>query len=335
MAPEQARNSHAADVRADIYSLGCVLYHMIAGQPPFTGERDFDILLRHFSEPPQPIRDPSVPAALQTVIGTMLAKDPKERYAPDKAAQALQPFLAVPELQPEQASSLTRSYLHWVETQPIEEVSNAPIAPQRWYYSRGGLSVGPFPTAQLTQLAAAGKLGPSDLLWMEGDNPDLALPARAAIDFAGLTAKPATRTAPPPALAARAQAAVTRPAPPPPPPATPAEMGYDPDTGQILDQAKFTKWQKLQREKQSQAAPGGLGVSGVYEKARIHLDRWLDFERNRRPILAGDMEFIRKDPDIQRFMHFHARYGPDMLHKLWNHLQFMVENRRKYYCALG
>ena len=47
------------------------------------------------------------------------------------------------------------------------------------------------------------------------------------------------------------------------------------------------------------------------------------------------MEFIRRDRDIDRFMQFHARYGPDMLHKLWHHLQFMVENRRKYYCALG
>jgi len=333
MAPEQARNAHAADVRADIYSLGCVLYHMIAGQPPFTGERDFDILLRHFSEPPQPIPDPSVPAGLQTVIGTLLAKDPKERYSPQKALQALQPFLGAPDLQPEKDSSLTKSYLHWVDTQPIEEVNNAPIAPERWYYSRGGLSIGPFPTAQLAQLAVAGKLGPNDLLWMDGDNPDLAIPAKAAIDFAALAGRPQTKTAAP-APVARPPVPAPRPAPPPPP-ATPAEMGYDPDTGQILDQAKFTKWQKLQREKQSQTAVGGLSVSAVFEKARIHLDRWLDFDRNHRPIMAGDMEYIRKDPDIQRFMHFHARYGPDMLHKLWNHLQFMVENRRKYYCALG
>jgi eukaryotic-like serine/threonine-protein kinase len=332
MAPEQARNAHAADVRADIYSLGCVLYQLLAGHPPFTGERDFDILLRHFSEPPQPIPDPSIPAGLQLVIGTMLAKDPKERYSPQKAAQALQPFLGSPEQQPQQASSLAKSYLHWVDTQPLEEVNNAPIAPERWYYSRGDLSIGPFPTAQLTQLALAGKLGPGDLLWMEGDNPDLAIPAKAAIDFAGLAGK--TKTAAPAAIAARPQVPAARPVPPPPA-ATPAEMGYDPDTGQILDQAKFTKWQRQQREKQIQAPAGGLSVAGVFEKARVHVDRWLDFERNRRPIMAGDMEYIRKDPDIQRFMHYHARFGPDMLHKLWNHLQFMVENRRKYYCALG
>src|SRR6202022_3020107 len=124
---------HAADIRADIYTLGCVLYQVLSGQPPFTGERDFDILLQHFTAPPEPIRDPSVRAGLQTVIGTMLAKDPKERYAtPEKAAQALQPFLAAPDQQVEQASSLTKSYLEWVDTQPLEEVGNAPIAAERW-----------------------------------------------------------------------------------------------------------------------------------------------------------------------------------------------------------
>jgi hypothetical protein len=51
--------------------------------------------------------------------------------------------------------------------------------------------------------------------------------------------------------------------------------------------------------------------------------------------MTGDMECIRQDPDIVRFMNYHSRYGPDMIHKLWSHLQFMVENRRKYYCALG
>ena len=113
-------------------------------------------------------------------------------------------------------------------------------------------------------------------------------------------------------------------------------MGFDPDTGQVFDQAKF-----------SQMATGAEGPSGrgarnpadparrYFRKARVHMDQWLDFERNRRPILAGDMEHIRQDPDIQRFMLYHARYGPEMLHKLWHHLQFMVENRRKYYCALG
>jgi serine/threonine protein kinase len=325
MAPEQARDAHTADVRADIYSLGCVLYHALTGQPPFTGDKEFDIILKHLTQPPRPVRElePTVPAGLQAVLDTFLAKDRNQRYAtPEKAAQALRPFLTAPERAGEQASSLARSYLRWVEAQPLEEVDDAPLAAGRWYYSRDGLTVGPFPTAQLTQLAAAGKLGPADLLWMEGDNPDLAIPARAAVDFTKIKTP-------------------RGPQPPRPRPAAPAgrptieEMGHDPETGQIFDQVKFKNWQRQQKEKRDRELAAAPSVSEVFEKARIHLDRWLDFDRNRRPIMTGDMEFIRRDRDIQRFMQFHGRYGPEMLHKLWHHLQFMVENRRKYYCALG
>ena len=318
MAPEQGRNAHRADIRSDIYSLGCVLYQVLTGQPPFAGERDFEIILQHLTQSPRPVRElePSVPAGLQAVLATLLAKDPGQRYAtPEKASQALRPFLGAPDRPNEQASSLTRSYLHWVEAQPLEEVDDKPLAVGRWYYSRDGLAIGPFPTAQLAQLAVAGKLGPADLLWMEGDNPDLAIPARAAVDFSGLKSLPRALL------------------PPRPTGPTVAEMGHDPETGQILDPVKFKNWQRQQKEKRDREQAAVPTVGEVFEKARIHIDRWLDFDRNRRPIMAGDMEIIRRDPDIHRFMQFHARYGPDMLHKLWNHLQFMVENRRKYYGA--
>jgi hypothetical protein len=112
--------------------------------------------------------------------------------------------------------------------------------------------------------------------------------------------------------------------------------GFDPETGQVFDQARFTQWQREQRVSRIHEQPAGQpNIAEVYQKARVHLDRWLDFDRNHGPIMTGDMECIRQDPDIVRFMNYHARYGPDMVHKLWSHLQFMVENRRKYYCALG
>ena len=55
MAPEQARDSASADIRADIYSLGCTLYFLLTGAPPFTGKSVFAILQAHASAEPTPL----------------------------------------------------------------------------------------------------------------------------------------------------------------------------------------------------------------------------------------------------------------------------------------
>jgi tRNA A-37 threonylcarbamoyl transferase component Bud32 len=97
MAPEQARDAHNADIRADIYSLGCVLYHALAGQPPFPDANMVQKMIRHATEKPRPVRDfnREVPDGLQQILDWMLAKDPAQRYpTPDRAAQALGVFLA-------------------------------------------------------------------------------------------------------------------------------------------------------------------------------------------------------------------------------------------------
>jgi serine/threonine protein kinase len=96
MAPEQALNASGVDVRADIYSLGCVFYHALAGQPPFRTATLIQQLLRPTSEPARRLRDlnVTVPDELQYVIDTMMAKDPALRYpTPERAARALKPFL--------------------------------------------------------------------------------------------------------------------------------------------------------------------------------------------------------------------------------------------------
>ena len=96
LAPEQARSAKSADVRADIYSLGCVLYHCLTGQPPFPDKTVLNTVMRHATEPPRALADflPDVPNGLQNVMNWMLAKDPSQRYAtPEKAAQALNLFL--------------------------------------------------------------------------------------------------------------------------------------------------------------------------------------------------------------------------------------------------
>jgi serine/threonine-protein kinase len=82
IAPEQARNSRAADVRSDIYSLGCTLYHMLSGHPPFHQGDMMERLLKHADTEPEDIRllNPKVPAGLVIVLQKMMAKNPDYRY---------------------------------------------------------------------------------------------------------------------------------------------------------------------------------------------------------------------------------------------------------------
>jgi serine/threonine protein kinase len=119
MAPEQARNPRGIDIRADIYSLGCVLYHLLAGQPPFPDTNILTQMIRHASETPRPLKEfnPAVPDGLQQILDWMLSKDPGQRYpTPERAAQALQVFLAADGQQPAaEAASPMRSYLTWLE----------------------------------------------------------------------------------------------------------------------------------------------------------------------------------------------------------------------------
>ena len=98
VAPEQCDDSHAVDIRADIYSLGCTLYHLLVGQPPFGAPAYESPLLKmkaHAEVPVPPIRErrPEVPEPLAAVLGRMLAKDRNRRYArPGDVVAVLQPF---------------------------------------------------------------------------------------------------------------------------------------------------------------------------------------------------------------------------------------------------
>lgn len=132
MAPEQARDPRSADIRADIYSLGCVLCHALTGQPPFPDSNIVNQMIRHATEPPRPLKElnPAVPDGLQQIINWMLAKDPANRYAtPGRAGQALQVFLvAGAEPTPAEHDPKLRSYLTWLETESNGRVAAIPTA---------------------------------------------------------------------------------------------------------------------------------------------------------------------------------------------------------------
>jgi serine/threonine-protein kinase len=82
MSPEQASGDKAIDGRSDIFGLACVLYEMLAGEPPFKGPNPQATLMRRFMGPPRPLR-PLVPVAehVEAAIVRALAKDPDERFA--------------------------------------------------------------------------------------------------------------------------------------------------------------------------------------------------------------------------------------------------------------
>jgi serine/threonine protein kinase len=103
MAPEQARDPRATDIRADIYSLGCVLYHLLTGQPPFPDTNIISQMIRHASETARPLAqfNPAIPDGLQAIVNWMIAKTPEGRYpTPARAASALEVFLAAGAIQP-------------------------------------------------------------------------------------------------------------------------------------------------------------------------------------------------------------------------------------------
>ena len=82
MSPEQGSGEEGVDRRSDIYALGCVLYEMLAGQPPFTGRTVQGVLARHRNERPPPLRvvRPSLSAELEGAVERALAKVPADRF---------------------------------------------------------------------------------------------------------------------------------------------------------------------------------------------------------------------------------------------------------------
>jgi len=83
ISPEQARDPRNTDVRSDIYSLGCTLFFMLTGRPPFPGGTMLQKLLQHQADQPPELRQfrPELPEEVNRVLRKMLAKDPRQRHS--------------------------------------------------------------------------------------------------------------------------------------------------------------------------------------------------------------------------------------------------------------
>ncbi|HWB54771.1 MAG TPA: protein kinase, partial [Tepidisphaeraceae bacterium] len=100
MAPEQARDSASADGRADIYSLGCTLYTLLAGRPPFQEKTVHAMLEAHATQQAMPpdLFVPGVSANLSAIVMRMMARNPKDRF--QKMSEVIAALEAYLELEP-------------------------------------------------------------------------------------------------------------------------------------------------------------------------------------------------------------------------------------------
>jgi tRNA A-37 threonylcarbamoyl transferase component Bud32 len=99
VAPEQIADAQAADIRADIYSLGCTLYYLLTGRPPFPSPTVRDVLRAHRRVDSRPLNlaRSEVPAELSAVVARMMAKDPDHRFqTPKEVAEVVAPFVEKP-----------------------------------------------------------------------------------------------------------------------------------------------------------------------------------------------------------------------------------------------
>jgi hypothetical protein len=120
-------------------------------------------------------------------------------------------------------------------------------------------------------------------------------------------------------------------------PASPVEeTGFDPVTGQILDAVKFNGWEQRQRQQRQRQleSQSGLSYHEIYRKAQRELETWIDADENQELVLHGRLDAIQVHPQVQEILQHYRTHGQELVNKLTRHVDFVVDNRRKYHQAM-
>jgi serine/threonine protein kinase/formylglycine-generating enzyme required for sulfatase activity len=131
VSPEQVMGTGEVDFRADIYSLGCTLFHTLTGQPPYRGPSAMAVMMQHVSQPPPRIQEvwPQCPPPIIGLLDRMLRKRPKERFESYEAL-VLQLFWVAARLE-ENAPAVDAAAASLIVPMPVPQTGSTPDASRK------------------------------------------------------------------------------------------------------------------------------------------------------------------------------------------------------------